>query len=146
MKAYSFTAFRTERLAANGTIDAASPEQARDKILERYYDCDGEGLLFTDLVDGECPDHIIITDPDGTTFDFKDEPAPDLSHILKTLIEKADNLIAAIEGITCQFEPEVSALADAASAAESVLEAGAMEGHHFCIRSHLRTTRPKRRA
>ena len=42
---------------------------------------------------------------------------------LKTLIEKAADLTASIEGTTDQFEDEVSALTDAASAAEKPLRA-----------------------
>lgn len=42
---------------------------------------------------------------------------------MRILIEKADGLIAAIEGVTDQFEREVSALSDAASAAEKALQA-----------------------
>ena len=40
---------------------------------------------------------------------------------LELLIEKSDDLIAAIEGVTDQFEPEVAELSAAASAAEKAL-------------------------
>jgi hypothetical protein len=49
--------------------------------------------------------------------------APDLLKHLRTLIEKADDLTAAIEGVTDQFEDQVSALTDAASAAEKLVQA-----------------------
>ena len=41
---------------------------------------------------------------------------------LKTLVSKADHLIAAIDGTTDQFEPEVAALSDAASGVEKVFK------------------------
>ena len=44
-----------------------------------------------------------------------------LMETTKTLIEKADDMIAAIDGTTGQFEPEVAALSTATSAAEKVL-------------------------
>lgn len=44
-----------------------------------------------------------------------------LQQATKTLIENADGLIAAIDGTTGQFEPEVAALSTATSAAEKVL-------------------------
>lgn len=40
----------------------------------------------------------------------------------KTLIEKADGVISAVEGVTDQFEPEVAALSRATSDAEKVLK------------------------
>ena len=39
---------------------------------------------------------------------------------IDTLISKADDLISAIDGTTGQFEAEVAALSEAASAAEKV--------------------------
>jgi hypothetical protein len=45
---------------------------------------------------------------------------------LETLIEAADDLIAAIEGTTDQFEMQVMQLEDAISKAEQVLEGGAL--------------------
>lgn len=58
--------------------------------------------------------------------DCVDEHNANLVHnlldFLKTLVTKADDLIAAIEGTTDQFEPEVAALSDAASSAEKVLK------------------------
>jgi hypothetical protein len=44
---------------------------------------------------------------------------------IKTLIDRADDLIAAIEGTTDQFEPEVAALQAAVTKAEQVLQGGA---------------------
>jgi hypothetical protein len=48
---------------------------------------------------------------------------------LRKLITEADELIAAIEGTSDQFEPEVAALSSATSEAERVLEHG---GHSVC--------------
>ncbi|HEV2349297.1 MAG TPA: hypothetical protein VG028_05555 [Terriglobia bacterium] len=45
-----------------------------------------------------------------------------LLDFLKTVVTKADDLIAAIEGTTDQFEPEVAALSNAASGAEKVFK------------------------
>ena len=45
---------------------------------------------------------------------------------LKKLIDRADDLIAAIEGTTDQFELEVMQLEDAVTNAEQVLEGGAL--------------------
>jgi hypothetical protein len=45
---------------------------------------------------------------------------------LKTLIDRADDLIAAIEGKTDLFETEVSLLTSAVTAAEKVLNGGAL--------------------
>jgi hypothetical protein len=41
---------------------------------------------------------------------------------LQALIERADDLISAIDGATGQFEPEVAALSAATSAAEKVID------------------------
>jgi hypothetical protein len=38
MQTYQFTAFRDERYAANGEVQAESPEEAKAKILERYHE------------------------------------------------------------------------------------------------------------
>ena len=122
MKTYQFTAFRDERYAANGEVKADSPEEAKAKILERYHD---EGLNFRDYVDGDEPDHFMLTDEAGEEFHLEDETPPDVFKALKALIEKADDLIAAIGGATDQFEDEVSALRDAANAAAKAM---AVEG------------------
>jgi hypothetical protein len=45
---------------------------------------------------------------------------------LETLIEAADDLIAAIEGTTDQFEMQVMQLEDAVSNAEKILEGGVL--------------------
>ena len=54
--------------------------------------------------------------------DCADEHSADLVYDLlvrlKTLVTKSDDLIAAIDGTTDQFEPEVAALNNAASSAE----------------------------
>jgi len=120
MQTYQFTAFRDERFAANGEIQADSPEDARAKILERFYE---EGLIFCDYVDGAEPDHIMLTDKEGEEYHLEDETPPDVLKALKALIGKADDLIAAIEGTTDQFEAEVSALSEATSAAEKAIQA-----------------------
>jgi len=44
-----------------------------------------------------------------------------LMETTKTLMEKADDIISAIDGTTGQFEPEVAALSTATSAAEKAL-------------------------
>ena len=46
--------------------------------------------------------------------------APSLLESVETLIERADDLISAIDGTTGQFEAEVAALSEAVSAAEKV--------------------------
>jgi hypothetical protein len=46
--------------------------------------------------------------------------APNLLAALETLIEKADDILAAIDGTTDQFEPEAAALSEAASMAEKI--------------------------
>src|ERR1700732_2187637 len=94
MKTYQFTAFRDERFAANGEVKADSPEEAKAEILERYHD---EGLIFSEYVDGEEPDHFTLIDEAGKEYDLWDETPPDVRKALKTLIQKADDLIAAID-------------------------------------------------
>jgi hypothetical protein len=116
MKTYQFTAFRDERYAANGEVQADSPEEAKAKTIERYHD---ESLYFRDYVDGDQPDHFMLTDEVGAEFHLEDETSPDVFNALKALIEKADDLIAAIEGATGQFEDEVSALTEAAVASQA---------------------------
>ena len=49
--------------------------------------------------------------------------AAELLQAVKTLIEKADDLEAAIAGVTDQFEDEVSSLSAAATAAEQIAKA-----------------------
>ena len=119
MKTYQFTAFRDERFAANGEIQADSPEEAKAKILERYHEGD---LIFCEYVDGDEPDHFMLTDEAGEECHLEDETPPDVFKALKALIEKADDLIAAIDGTTGQFEAEVSALSEATSAAEKAMQ------------------------
>ena len=134
MQTYQFTAFRDERYAANGEIQADSPEEAKAKILSRYHQGD---LIFCEYVDGEEPDHIMLTDEAGEECHLEDETPPDVLKALKALIEKADDLIAAIDlsavapaftgakvdGTTGQFEAEVSALSEATSTAEKAMQA-----------------------
>jgi hypothetical protein len=130
MKTYQFTAFRDERFAANGEVKADSPKEAKAKILERYHEGD---LIFCEYVDGEEPDHFMLTDEAGEEYHLEDETPPDVFKALKALIEKADDLIAAIDlsavalakvdGTTGQFEAEVSALSEATSAAEKAMQA-----------------------
>jgi hypothetical protein len=120
MQTYQFTAFRDERFAAHGEVQADSPEEARAKIIERYHD---EGLYFCDYVDGDQPDHFMLTDEAGEEHHLEDETPPEVFKALKALIEKADDLIAAIGGATDQFEDEVSALREAANAAAKAMAA-----------------------
>jgi hypothetical protein len=130
MQTYQFTAFRDERYAATGAIQADSPEEAKAKILERYYDGD---LIFCNFVEGDEPDHFMLTDETGEEYHLEDETPPDVLKALKALIEKADDLIAAIDlssvalakvdGTTGQFEAEVSALSEATSAVEKAMQA-----------------------
>jgi hypothetical protein len=47
---------------------------------------------------------------------------------LRKLIDRADDLIAAIEGATDQFESEVARLQHATSKAEAVVKASAQKG------------------
>ncbi len=120
MKTYQFTAFRDERFAANGQVRADSPTEAKAKILERYHEGD---LIFCEYVDGAEPDHIMLTDEAGEECHLEDETPPDVLKALTALIEKAGDLIAAIYGVTDQFGHEVSALRDAAGAAEKAMQA-----------------------
>lgn len=120
MKTYQFTAFRDERFAANGEVKADSPQEAKAKIIGRYHEGD---LIFCEYVDGEELDHIMLTDEAGEECHLEDETPPDVLKTLKTLIQKADDLIAAIDGTTGQFEAEVSALSEATSAAEKAMRA-----------------------
>ena len=53
----------------------------------------------------------------------------ELLQATKTLIEKSDGIISAIDGATDQFEPEVAALTKATSDAEKVLKS-IMEAQH----------------
>jgi hypothetical protein len=101
-------------------VQAESPEEAKAKIIERYRD---EGLEFRDYVDGAGPDHIMLTGEVGEEYHLEDEAPQDLHEALKVLIEKAGDLTASVEGTTDQFEAQVSALTDAASAAEKALQA-----------------------
>jgi hypothetical protein len=130
MKTYQFTAFHDERYAAKGDVQADSPEEAKAKILEHYH----EGyLIFSEYVDGDEPDHFMLTDEAGEEYHLEDETPPDVREALKALIQKADDLIAAIDlssvalakvdGTTGQFEAEVSALSDATSTAEKAMRA-----------------------
>jgi hypothetical protein len=89
MQTYQYTAYRDERYAANGEICADSPEDARQKIIERY---ELEGLNFYDYVDGSEPDHFMLTDESGEEYDLEDETPPDVLAALKALIQKADDL------------------------------------------------------
>jgi hypothetical protein len=132
MQTYQFTAFQNQRYAANGEVKADSPEEAQAKIMQRYNSL-WQGLDFDDYVGDEAPDHIILTDEAGEVHHLEDETPPDVLKALTALIEKADNLIAAIDlssvalakvdGTTGQFEAEVSALSGATSAAEKAMRA-----------------------
>lgn len=122
MKTYQFTAFQNQRYAATGEMKADSPEEAQAKILQRY-NSHWQGLDFNDYVGDEAPDHIMLTDEAGEVHHLEDETPPDVFAALKALTEKADDLIAAIDGTTGQFEAEVSALSEATSTAEKAMQA-----------------------
>src|ERR1700730_15061501 len=117
MKTYQFTAFRDERFAANGEVKADTPEDAKAKILERYHEGD---LIFCEYVDGEEPDHFMLTDEAGEEDHPEDVTPPDVFKALKALIEKGRRpesaidlfsvALAKVDGTTGQFEAEVSAL------------------------------------
>jgi hypothetical protein len=86
MKTYQFTAFRDERFAANGEIQADSPEEAKAKILERYHD---EGLIFREYVDGEEPDHFTLIDEAGEEHDLWEEMPPSAERrLLQEILER----------------------------------------------------------
>jgi hypothetical protein len=70
MKTYQFTAFCDHRYAAFGEVKADSPEEAKDKILERHH---WEGLNFCDYIDCKEPDHFILTGEEGEEYDLEDE-------------------------------------------------------------------------
>ncbi|MBY5891495.1 hypothetical protein [Rhizobium ruizarguesonis] len=118
MPTYQYTAFRDERFAAHGDVKADSPEDAKAKILERFYQ---EGLNFYDFVDGGEPDHFMLTDEAGAEFHIEDATPTDVWQALKDLIRASDNLHAGIEGTTGLFEREAAALSEATSAAEKIL-------------------------
>jgi hypothetical protein len=92
MQTYDFTAFRNERYAANGEVQADSPDEAKAKFMELYNN--GEGLDFNDNTDVGEPDHIMLTDEAGEEYHFEDEtpsgqtnlftPAPDQSGTIHT--------------------------------------------------------------
>ena len=79
MQTYQFTAFRDERYAATGEVRADSPEEAKAKILERYYE---EGLAFDGYVEGEEPDHFMLTDEGGEEYHLEDETPPTTERLL----------------------------------------------------------------
>jgi len=122
MKTYQFTAFQNQRYAANGEVKADSPEEAKDKIMQRYNSL-WQGLDFDDYVGDEAPDLFILTDEAGEECHLEDETPPDVLKALTALIGKADDLIAAIDGTMGQFEAEVSALSEATSTAEKAIQA-----------------------
>lgn len=84
MKTYQFTAFHNQRYATYGEVKADSHEEAKAKILERYY----EGLGFHEYVEDEAPDHFILTDEAGEEYHLEDETPPDVLTTLTALIEK----------------------------------------------------------
>ena len=64
-----------------------------------------------------------LTDEAGEEYHLEDETPPDVREALKTLIQKADDLRAAMYGLTHPFGQEVSALRDAAHTAEKAMRA-----------------------
>lgn len=81
-------------------------------------DCDGESFAALVDVDGD-PDYC-----QSRTIDFPAAQlrncALELLKALELLIQKSDDLHAAIEGVTDQFETEVAGLSEATSAAERI--------------------------
>ena len=86
MKTYQFTAFQNQRYAANGEVKADSPEEAKDKILQRYNSL--WRADFDEYVGDEEPDHFMLTDEAGEEYHLEDETPPDVLKTLKALIEK----------------------------------------------------------
>jgi hypothetical protein len=60
-------------------VQADSPEEAKAKILERYHEGD---LIFCECVDGEEPDHFMLTDEAGEECHLEDETPPDVRKAL----------------------------------------------------------------
>lgn len=126
MQTYQFTAYQNQRYYACGEARADSPQEAKAKILERYFE---EGLEFDEYVEGDVPDCFRLTDEAGGDHYFQDQTPADVFPALTALIERAGDLIAAMQpapaqagGVTDEFGHEVSALRDAAGAAEKAMQ------------------------
>lgn len=105
----------------NWTIDRSEWERhgPTGQRIYRFIVSD-EGELIADIwADSANLNHALPADPIGNA--RKIAAVPRMIRALEALIARADDLTAAIEGVTDQFEDEVSQLCDAASAAERVL-------------------------
>jgi hypothetical protein len=126
MTLYTVHLYREMKLFFPGieaeTHDAAAEfarQQPTDKA-HRIEDCDGHdhaALVDVD-VDGD-EDHSLTR-----LIDFPTSDGP-LYQAITNLISDTNDLIAAIEGTTDQFEPEVARLKEAVTRAEKVLKGGA---------------------
>jgi len=67
-------------------VQADSPEEAKAKILEHYH----EGyLIFSEYVDGDEPDHFMLTDEAGEEYHLGDETPPSAERaLLKEILER----------------------------------------------------------
>jgi hypothetical protein len=139
MKSYSVTYARDVPHYASAEVFAENDAGAIKAAI--YFDV--RPLKFHPNDDeGVCLRIIQIDDEHGDAVSEEDIPLDDLFHYsggekarrvcdaakdllcaIETLITKADDLTAAIEGVTNQFEPEVAALCAAAGAAEKIAQA-----------------------
>ena len=109
-------------------IKAKNDQAAIEAAIDAARDWDGS--FCARIVHIEDPDGNIIEQdrplddyflPSGGESDRRlCDSAKELLEALETLMEKADDLISAIDGTTGQFEAEVAALSAATSAAEKV--------------------------
>lgn len=114
------------------TFQAATDELAIDRATNIILDV-MSALTFTDDPDYNNPQMrriVHIEGPDGVIAEgiyLDNDPLPtliatELLQALETLIEKSDDLHAAIEGTTDQFEEEVAELSAATTAAEAIVK------------------------
>lgn len=105
----------------NWKIDRSTWERhdRTGKRIYRYIVSDNGELIADVWADSLDLDHALPGDPVGNA--RKIAAVPRMLRALEALIARADDLTAAIEGATDQFEDEVSRLCDAVSAAERVL-------------------------
>jgi hypothetical protein len=125
MTTYNVHLYREMRLYFPG-VDAESPEAAARIAAEKstdeanyVEDCEGETLSALVDVQGDAEyRHTRFIDFQPTLLGNK---AVALLKAVGTLIEKADDLEAAIAGVTDQFEDEVAALSAAVTAVETTM-------------------------
>ena len=135
----TYTVLYAEDVPHYGSHDIkAKNDQAAIEAAVALHRLGGVSLTEANWDGSFCARIVHIEDPDGNIIEV-DKPlddyfvrsggrsgrllcenAEDLLTALETLMEKADNLQAAIEGVTDQFEAEVSALSEATSAAEKI--------------------------